>query len=146
MNHPASIADEHFSRECNCAQSVFSAFALPHGLDEETAIKIATPFGGGMARTGETCGAVTGALMALGLARGAATPEGKEEVYRLAREFMRHFEEKHGSLLCRELIGCDISTPEGLQHAHESGVTKSVCPQLVHDAAEIVQAMLETKH
>jgi C_GCAxxG_C_C family probable redox protein len=146
MINPASIAVERFSQTDNCAQSVFSAFAPSHGLDEETAVKIAAPFGGGMARTGETCGAVTGALMALGLARGTATPEGKEEGYRLAREFMDRFEEKHGSLLCRELIGCDISTPEGLQNARESGVTKSLCPNLVHDAAEIVQAVLETKH
>ncbi len=97
-----------------------------------------------MARRGEVCGAVTGALMALGLARGAATPEVKEEVYRLGREFMRRFEDKHGTILCRELIGCDISTPEGLQRARESGVIREICPKVVHDAAEILQVVLET--
>ncbi|MFH0878778.1 MAG: C-GCAxxG-C-C family protein [Lentisphaerota bacterium] len=145
MSNPVDIADKHFEQDFNCAQSVFSAFAVQFNLylDEETAVKIAAPFGGGMARRGGPCGAVTGALMAIGLARGAATPESKEEVYRLGREFMRRFEEKHGTLLCRELIGCDISTPEGLQNAHASGVTRSVCPKVVHDAAEILHTLLE---
>lgn len=144
MSNPADIADKYFDQNFNCAQSVFSAFAAQFGLDEETAVKIAAPFGGGVARRGETCGAVTGALMAIGLARGTATPESKEVVYRLAQEFMLRFKEKHGSLLCRELIGCDISTPEGLKNAHASGVTRSVCPKVVHDAAEILHTMLET--
>ncbi|MEW6094779.1 MAG: C-GCAxxG-C-C family protein [Chloroflexota bacterium] len=143
MESPTVVADERFSQACNCAQSVFSAFAPQFGLDEETAIRIATSFGGGMARRGEVCGAVTGALMALGLARGAAAPEVKEEVYRLGREFMRRFEEKHGPILCRALICSDISTPEGLQQARESGVIRRVCPQVVHDAAEILQTVLE---
>ncbi|MBI4731313.1 MAG: C_GCAxxG_C_C family protein [Chloroflexi bacterium] len=143
MDNLTDIADERFSQACNCAQSVFSAFASRYGLDEETAIKIATSFGGGMARRGEVCGAVTGALMALGLARGAATPEGKEEVYRLGREFMHRFEEQHGSILCRMLLGCDISTPGGLQNARESGVIKAICPNVVHDAAKILQSILE---
>lgn len=146
MTQPVGFADEQFNQVCNCAQSVFSAFAPLYGVEEETAIKIAATFGGGMARRGGPCGAVTGALMALGLARGAATPEGKEEIYRLGREFMRRFEEKHGSLLCRDLIGCDISTPEGLQRAHDSGVTMTVCPKLVHDSAGIVQEMLENQN
>ena len=142
MINPVNIADKKFMLACNCSQSVFSAFAPSYNLDGETAIKIATAFGGGMARCGGTCGAVSGALMTLGLSHGAATKEGKEETYQMARDFMSRFEKKHGSLLCRELIGCDISTPEGLQNARDSGVIKSVCPHLVHDAAEIIQTIL----
>jgi C_GCAxxG_C_C family probable redox protein len=121
---------------------VLTAFASEFGLSDEIALKIAAPFGGGMARTGKTCGAVTGGLMALGLKYGYTAPEGRDATYGIAREFMRRFEEKHGTTLCRELIGCDISTPEGLQKAHELGVTESVCPKVVRDAAEIVQALL----
>jgi C_GCAxxG_C_C family probable redox protein len=121
---------------------VLTAFASEFGLSDEIALKIAAPFGGGMARTGKTCGAVTGGLMALGLKYGYTTPGGRDATYGIAQKFMNHFEEKHGSTLCRELIGCDISTPEGLQKAHESGVTESVCPKVVCDAAEIVQALL----
>jgi C_GCAxxG_C_C family probable redox protein len=132
-----------FSRSFNCSQAVFSAFAPQFGMEEKTALKLASPFGGGIARRGEVCGAVTGALLTLGLARGADTPAGKDQIYRLSQEFMRRFEEKHGTILCRELIGCDISTPSGSQKAMDKKVFVTICPALVREAAEVVQALLE---
>jgi C_GCAxxG_C_C family probable redox protein len=143
MPTSAEKAAAIFDRSFNCSQSVFSAFSTRFGLSERTALKLASPFGGGIARQGEICGAVTGALMVLGLAHGAHIPAGKEAIYQLARECMQRFSAKHGSCLCRELIGCDISTPEGWQKARESGKMKAICPGLVRDAAEIVQALLE---
>ena len=140
----AETAVSVFGKSFNCAQSVFSAFAAQFGLPGRTALKLASPFGGGVARRGETCGAVTGALLVLGLVRGADTPTGKEAIYQLSQEFMRRFEAKHGTLLCRALLDCDISTPEGWQKAQEAGRLTSVCPVLVRDAAEIVQTLLET--
>jgi C_GCAxxG_C_C family probable redox protein len=131
-----------FSRSFNCSQAVFSTFAPQLGMEEKTALKLASPFGGGIARRGEICGAVTGALLTLGLARGADTPAGKEEIYRLSQEFMRRFKEKHGTLLCRDLIGCDIRTPAGYQAAAEKRVFVTICPALVREAAEIVQSLL----
>ncbi len=145
MTTSPDTAVDTFSRSFNCAQSVFSAFAPQLGLDKVTALKLASPFGGGIARRGEVCGAVSGALLALGLKRGADTPAGKEEIYRLSQELMRRFEEKHGTLLCRDLIGCDISTPAGHQEAVERKVFTTICPALVREAAEIVQAMLEAE-
>jgi C_GCAxxG_C_C family probable redox protein len=133
-----------FGQSFNCSQSVFSAFSAQFGLAELTALKLASPFGGGVARRGEICGAVTGALLVLGLARGADKPAGKDEIYRLSQEFMRLFQEKHSSLLCRDLIDCDISTPEGWQKAKGIGKFTTTCPVLVRDAAEIVQTLLET--
>jgi C_GCAxxG_C_C family probable redox protein len=144
MSTPAEIAATVFSQKFNCSQSVFSAFAGQLGLDRQTALKLASPFGGGVARRGEVCGAVSGALLALGLARGADEPAGKEEIYRLSQEFMRLFEEKHTSVLCRDLIACDISTPAAYQAAAERRVFKTICPQLVQDAVEIAQKLLET--
>ena len=144
MATPAEIAGTVFSQNFNCSQSVFSAFAARFGLDRETALKLASPFGGGVARRGEVCGAVTGALLALGLARGAELPAGKEEIYRLSQEFMRLFEEKHNTVLCRDLIACDLSTPAGYQYATEKRVFTTICPVLVQDAVEIVQKLLET--
>jgi C_GCAxxG_C_C family probable redox protein len=134
-----------FSQHFNCAQAVFSTFAPQLGLDEVTALKLASPFGAGIARRGEVCGAVSGALLTLGLARGADTPAGKEEIYRLSQEFMRQFEEKQGTILCRELIGCDLSTPAGYQAATEKRVFVTICPALVREAAEIVQALLDVE-
>ncbi len=136
-------AAAYFDRSFNCSQSVFAAFAAQAGLDEKTALRLASPFGGGFARQGEVCGAVTGALLALGLARGAEVPAGKGTIYPLCQEFLHRFQAAHGSLLCRELIGCDIGTPEGYQAATDKGVFKSVCPLLVRDAVEIADSLLE---
>jgi C_GCAxxG_C_C family probable redox protein len=143
MPTPAEIAATFFSQNYNCAQSVLSAFAQEFGLDGKIALKLASPFGGGMARRGEVCGAVTGALLALGLARGADQPARKDEIYRLSQEFMRLFAEKHKNLLCRDLIACDISTAVGYQSAVEKRVFTTICPLLVQDAVEIAQKLLE---
>ena len=143
MSTPIENAADIFSQKFNCSQSVFAAFAPQFGLEKETALKLASPFGGGVARRGEMCGAVTGALLVLGLARGVDVPARKEEMYELAQEFMRLFEEKHGTLLCRDLIDCDISTPAAYQSAVDKRVFITICPVLVRDAAGIVQTLLE---
>jgi C_GCAxxG_C_C family probable redox protein len=142
MTTPAQIAVGLFGSNFNCAQSVFAAFAPQLGLQRSQALKLASPFGGGVARRGQVCGAVTGALMVLGLVQGADTSDGKEEAYRLGEEFLQRFESKQGSILCRDLLGCDIGTPEGRQKAQAKDVFNSLCPILVGNAAEIVQAML----
>ena len=134
-----------FADGYNCAQAVFSTVAPGLGLDEETAARIATPFGGGMARMGGTCGAVTGAFMALGLARGGGRPadrETKEEMYVIALEFVKRFMERNGSIVCRDLLGCDIGTHEGHERAKQQGLFDTVCSKLVKDAVEIVEDML----
>ena len=84
--------------------------------------------------------------MALGLARARTDPEGKEQNYALAQEFMHRFETDHGSLACRDLIKVDLSTPEGRQQAHDSGITRTVCPALVRSAAEILDSLLVVSH
>ena len=61
----------------------------------------------------------------------------------LARAFAERFKARHGSILCRELLGCAIDTPEGLQDAHDKGLFKELCPRLVQDSAEIVAELLE---
>lgn len=144
MTTPAETAIAIFDQRFNCSQAVFSAFAPQFDLDEKTALKLASPFGGGMARRGEVCGVVTGALLALGLARGTNIPAAKEEIYRLSQEFMQRFEQKHGTVLCRRLIDCDISIPAGYHTATEKGVFTNICPGLVRDAVEIAQELLET--
>lgn len=143
--NPSETAVARFHQNFNCAQSVFAAFAPQFGLDESMMLKMASPFGGGVARRGQICGAVTGALMALGFAQGADTPAGKEDAYLLGQEFLQRFESRHSTILCCELLGCDISTVEGRQKASDKGAFTTLCPQFVSDAAEIVQDMLEKK-
>lgn len=142
---PSDEAASRFQQGYNCSQSVFSALAPGLGLEEGTALRIAAPFGGGMGRMGEVCGAVSGALMAIGLKYGATSAEdkaAKERAYTLAAQFGALFQERHGSLLCRTLLGADLSTPEGQQSANEQGSFRTICPRLVHDAAEIAAELL----
>jgi C_GCAxxG_C_C family probable redox protein len=142
----ADLAAARMEQGFNCAQAVLGAFAADFGLDQETAMRLASPFGGGMGRTAGICGAVSGALMVLGLRYGMARPEdrqAKEQAYRLAAAFIDRFEASQGSVACRQLLGRDISTPQGLSQAREEGLFASTCPALVRTAAELVSALLD---
>jgi C_GCAxxG_C_C family probable redox protein len=114
------------------------------GLDRDLALRLASGFAGGM-RMAATCGSVTGAVMVLGLRHATGechTVKGRAPVYAAIQEFKTRFEARNGSVVCRDLLGYDISTPEGAQAAKERGLYKSVCPQTVWDAAEILELML----
>lgn len=114
-------------------------------MKRETALRIAGAFGAGMARTGETCGAVTGALMVIGLHHAKMKKdddESRELAYALAQEFMDAFRERNGTLLCRELLGVDVGTPEGMREVRERDLFRTVCPKFVGDASEIIEKIL----
>ena len=143
------VAITLFEEGFNCSQAVFAAHAPNLGLDRETALRMAGPFGGGVGRMGEICGAVSGALMALGLRHAsphAEDKESKEQVYALARELASRFGARNnGCIKCRELLGCEIGTPEGLQAASEEGLFETLCPKFVRDAAEIAEQLCNYK-
>ena len=135
-----------FEEGFSCAQAVFSAYGPQYGLDRELALKVAGAFGGGMGHMGHVCGAVTGAFMVIGLKYGKTRPEDNEtrdKAYSLVQEFTRRFESRNGSIVCRELLGHDISTPAALEMAREKGLFENLCPRLVQDAAEIIEEILE---
>ncbi len=95
-------------------------------------------------RTGDTCGAVAGAVMVLGLRYGSeecVTAAGRGGVYRKVEEFTGKFRERNGFLLCRDLLGLDVSTPEGLAKAKELGLFRTRCPALAESAAAILEEM-----
>ena len=99
-----------------------------------------------MGRMAETCGAVTGAFMVIGLKYGKTRVEDeqtKEKAYSLVKEFVDKFKSRNGSIICRELIGCDISTPKGMALAKEKKLIATLCPKFVQDAAEIIEQILE---
>jgi C_GCAxxG_C_C family probable redox protein len=141
---PTESALAHFRKGYNCSQSAFSAFAEELGLPLDVALRLAAPFGGGIGRRGEVCGAATGALMALGLAFGGATADkaGKERAYAMAAEFLGRFEERTGHLHCRDLIEADMTTPEGLADARGRKVFSTICPAYVQAAVEIAEELL----
>lgn len=144
MNH-TDKAKEYFSNNFNFSQAVFTTFATEMGLDEELALKIATQFGGG-ARKGEMCGAVSGALMVLGLKYGHCHLENEEEkgrAYRISEDFMNRFIQKNGTVVCRELLGYDLSEPEDMKKIKELNLFKTTCPEMVRCATEIVDEMIK---
>ena len=126
-----------------CSQAVLEAYGVPLGMPRELAMRVAAGFAGGM-RLGETCGAVTGAYMVLGLRHGSAacdTRAGRAEVYSRVLEFAYRFRKRNGSLTCRALLGCDISTAEGMAQAQEQGLFQTTCVKMVEDASEILEEM-----
>ena len=135
---------ELFSNNFNCSQAVLTAFAPGLGLDETLALKLGTSFGGG-ARNGEMCGAVSGALMVLGLKYGhidSSDNEQKSRAYSIAVEYTKRFKEANGSIVCRDLLGYDLSKPEELTCIKEKGLFGEVCPKMIKSAVEILEAVL----
>lgn len=98
-----------------------------------------------MGHTDETCGAVTGAVMAIGLKYGKGKPEdtlSKQKTYDLVQAFAKRFRAEFGSLRCTQLVGFDLSGIEGLEKARQNGVFTSICPRLVKRAVEIAEELL----
>jgi C_GCAxxG_C_C family probable redox protein len=136
-----------FDEGLNCAQALLITYGPQLGLDRENALKIAAAFGSGMGR-GETCGAVTGAIMVIGLKHArikAMDYFSKEEIYDFAAEFITRFRERNETIVCRELLGCDVTTTEGLKVARKDRKFKKQCPKYVRDAAEILEEMLKER-
>jgi C_GCAxxG_C_C family probable redox protein len=127
----------------NCAQSVFGACGPCEGLNEQMCLTLAGPFGGGMGRQGETCGAVTGALLTLGVRYGqdmATNPtQARGPLYERVGKFAKAFRECHGSLTCRELTGCDMRTPEGQAQFKARDLHHTLCRKLVASAVKLVE-------
>lgn len=134
----------YFRNNFNCSQAVFTTFATEMGLDERLALKLSTQFGGG-ARCGQLCGAVSGALMVLGLKYGHYHPEDSSEksrAYEIAVKFNNKFIEKNGSVVCKKLLGYDVSNSDDTTLIKEKRLFKTTCPQMITDAVEILDEML----
>jgi C_GCAxxG_C_C family probable redox protein len=146
MDNPAQFAVARFNEGYACSQSVLSAYASRFDLPLDQAYRIAAAFGAGMARRGEVCGAVTGALMVIGLQAGnidAQDKTARDKAYSLAEQFMQSFEARHGSILCRGLLGYTLSNPEEYQLAREQGLFENLCPRFVRDSADILADLLK---
>jgi C_GCAxxG_C_C family probable redox protein len=128
-----------------CSQAVLLAYAGQFGVDRESALRISAAFGGGMGRMGEICGAVTGAFMVIGLKYGRVVVQdtkSHEKTNRLVKEFVGKFKSVNGSIVCRELLGCDLNTPDGLKTFVDKRLRDTLCAKFVQDAAEIVEQLL----
>jgi C_GCAxxG_C_C family probable redox protein len=132
----------YFAEGFSCAQSVCAAYVPLFGMERDMALRAAGAFGGGMGRSGQTCGAVTGAIIVIGLKYGKTRADDnatREKGYALAAEFIRRFEAHHGALTCPALLGCHTGTPEGRALAHEKQLYTTVCADLVWDLVELLE-------
>ena len=142
MSTKSEKAKELFKQGYNCSQSVLGVFCEELGLDFETAMKIASSFGGGMGRMREVCGTVSGMFMAAGLAY--STPSNKAEQYKIVQELANKFKEKNGSIICRELLqGIESSTSPIPSERTESYYKKRPCSELVSDSVEILENFMQ---
>ena len=121
-----------------CSQAVFAAFCQDFGLEKDMALNIGACFGSGM-RKGEVCGACTGALMALGLKYG----DDKSKSNEVCERFLDEFENENGSYICRDLLGCDIRTEEGVEYVVKHNLFKEFCPKMVKSASIILDEILK---
>jgi C_GCAxxG_C_C family probable redox protein len=137
--HKAVTLFERF----NCAQSVFAACGPGEDLSERMCLTLAGPFGGGMGRLGETCGAVAGALLVLGVRNGqemATNPvQARGPLYERVATLMNAFRERNGGLTCRDLTGCDLRTPEGQEQYKTRDLHHTLCRKLVASAVELLE-------
>jgi len=135
---------ELFACGYNCAQSVLGAFCEELGVNKETAFKIASGFGGGM-RQGEVCGAVTGALMAIGLKEGfyeEGDVVGKAHIGAKIMAFEAMFEDKNGTLICKQLLGYNPSIDADLKMIKEKGLFTNLCPKFIEVGVLMTEKVL----
>ena len=134
----AETAEKLFESN-NCAQSVLAAYAADYNLEKEKALQVALGFGAGMGRLQETCGAVTGAFMVLGL---AGELNNKDAIYAKVRAFAADFSSKEKSIKCRDLLGCDLLTEDG-QKIFKDQNLKNKCTGYVRLCCELLDKHLE---
>lgn len=151
MSKRIDTAQMLFQKGYNCSQAVFAAFSDLYGLDQDTALKLSSSFGGGLGRMREVCGAVSGMCMIAGLETGSSKEkdtEGKKYNYEVVRKLSEEFRKTNGSIICRELLGLEPAAeiPVTPQERTETYYKKRPCGQLVADAAEIIEEVLYEIH
>jgi C_GCAxxG_C_C family probable redox protein len=143
----ADNAIEYFRNKFNCSQAVFTVFGTEYGLTENECLKAACAFGGGMGRQQFTCGAVTGALMVLGLEYGKGINDNEEKkqlTYLKTRELFAEFTKLNGSINCRELLnGLDLNDTEDHKKIMEQKLFDINCEKYVADSVIIIEKLME---
>lgn len=141
----SEMATEFFLSGYNCAQSVAMAFADLIGLDEKFVAKAVSPFGGGMGRMREVCGAVSGMYFVLGILYGydsAADKEGKKRLYEEVQLLADKFRRKNGSIICREILK-NPSSETTLSERTKEYYDMRPCARMVKSAAELLDEFIK---
>jgi C_GCAxxG_C_C family probable redox protein len=138
-------AIEGFRSGLNCAQAVLKGYSDTLRFDNEFALNISAGFGGGMGRLQETCGAVTGSYMVLGVYNGMKYTDNKDKkefTYSMIQKFSDKFISLNGTTNCRALLKCDLRTEEGMQLAHENNLFEEVCEKCIADSFKIIDELI----
>ncbi len=141
----SEVASGYMKQGYNCAQAVVKTYAADVGINEEEIVKMASVLGGGIGRTGNVCGAVSGAALIIGAKFGSTdntNMHSKDNAYQKSKELLDKFTAQNKTILCKELLGYDISTKEGLKQAREAGVMIQKCPGFVASAARILERLI----
>ena len=143
------MAMDNFMKGYNCSQSIVLAFADMLPVDEATLLKLSSSFGGGMGRLREVCGSVRGMFMVAGLLYGYDGPETgqiKADHYARIQELAHKFEEQHGSIICREMLGLSVKHDVPVPEARTAEYYKTrPCAAKVESAAKIFAEYLKNK-
>ena len=134
-----------FAQRYNCAESVLLGLIEYYNLDCECAPRIASGFGGGVGQCGDLCGAVSGAVMAIGLIFGRddlSNPDQKTICYNKVEQLIELFEAEFGTLECSALTDCEMRTPEGRARAKELDLHNTLCPKYVAFAARATSSIV----
>ena len=146
MTSKPTLALATFANNYNCSQSVFSVFAPDFGISKDVSLRLANPLGAGIARRQEACGAVTGALMSLGLKYGKGengTDEDKKLAYAVAQDFIKDFETEFGSIVCLHLLDNNrMDTEEGADAIAQEDMFRTRCKRYVKFAVERTEELL----
>lgn len=143
MSERIQIAAAPENQAFNCSQKIFSAFCAEYGMDPALGLKLSAAMGGGL-RIGETCGALLGALMVVGLKYGVADPFNAEEKARCdeeERKVSAGFLEMNGSIVCRNLLGIDTSIGNNRSKAKEMGLFNSICPGIIERTIKLLEEL-----
>jgi C_GCAxxG_C_C family probable redox protein len=140
-----SNAINRFRSGLNCSQAVLTAFSDDLSFDDDLALCISCGFGSGMGRLQETCGAVTGAFMVMGMHNGKKYQENKDRkefTYTMIQDFNKKFKLLNGSTNCRSLLNCDLNTEEGQEFARENNLFEKHCEKYVSDSIILVDELI----
>ena len=146
MHSVAERSRELFESGFYCAESVLLAIAEHQGIESELIPSIATGFCGGMSKTSGLCGALTGGILALNMLYGRNSADdikSKEINYDLVAWFISDFKERFGSTNCSELLGCDVSTEEGIKIYEAEDLERKICIKITGEAADMVMKLIE---
>lgn len=145
MESTADNAERYFiDQKYNCAEATLLALCQEWGISSDVVPQVAAGFGGGMGKKGLICGALSGTVMAIGLRFASPDPADTEKrklVTNYVSKLLDDFKDSFGETGCRELIGCDLSTPEGMMKAKVEKVRTEKCRHFVRRAVELAQGI-----